>query len=48
MAVFNQAAAKNPDLLCAGKGKFTEVRGFVQVQPDIAPRERAFWVCLPQ
>lgn len=48
MAVFNQAAAQNPDLLCAGKGKFTEVRGFVQVPPDLAPQERAFWVCLPQ
>lgn len=48
MAVFNQAAAQNPDLLCAGKGKFTEVRGFVQVPPDLVPQERAFWVCLPQ
>lgn len=48
MAVFNQAAAQNPDLLCAGKGKFTEVRGFVQVPPDVVPQERAFWVCLPQ
>jgi hypothetical protein len=48
MAVFNQAAAQNPDLLCAGKGKFTEVRGFIQVPPDPAPQERAFWVCLPQ
>lgn len=48
MAVFNQAAAQNPDILCAGKGKFTEVRGFVQVPPDVVPQERAFWVCLPQ
>ena len=48
MAVFNAAAAQNPDLLCAGKGKFTEVRGFVQVPPDALPQERAFWVCLPQ
>lgn len=48
MAVFNQAAAQNPDLLCAGKGKFTEVRGFVQVPPNLVPQERAFWVCLPQ
>jgi uncharacterized membrane protein len=48
MAVFNQAVAANPDLLCAGKGKFTEVRGFIQVAPDPAPTERAFWVCLPQ
>lgn len=48
MAVFNQAAAQNPDLLCAGKGKFTEVRGFVRVPSDLVPQERAFWVCLPQ
>lgn len=48
MAVFNEAAAQNPDLLCAGKGKFTEVRGFVKVPPDLVPQERAFWVCLPQ
>lgn len=48
MAVFNQAAAQNPDLLCAGKGKFTEVRGFVRIPPDVVPQERAFWVCLPQ
>lgn len=48
MAAFNQAAAANPDLLCAGKGKFTEVRGFIQVPPDTVPTERAFWVCLPQ
>lgn len=48
MAVFNEATAANPDLLCAGKGKFTEVRGFIQVPPDPAPTERAFWVCLPQ
>lgn len=48
LAVFNQAAAQNPDLLCAGKGKFTEVRGFVQVPPELVPQERAFWVCLPQ
>jgi hypothetical protein len=48
MAVFNQAAAQNPDLLCAGKGKFTEVRGFVRVPPDVVPQERALWVCLPQ
>lgn len=48
VAAFSQAAAQNPDLLCAGKGKFTEVRGFVQVPPDLLPQERAFWVCLPQ
>ncbi len=48
MAVFNEAAAQNPDLLCAGKGKFVEVRGFVKVPPELVPQERAFWVCLPQ
>lgn len=48
MAVFTEAAARNPDLLCAGKGKFTEVRGFVRVPPDLVPQEQAFWVCLPQ
>jgi hypothetical protein len=48
IAVFNQAAAQSPDLLCAGKGKFTEVRGFVKVPPELVPQERAFWVCLPQ
>lgn len=48
MTVFNQAVAQNPDLLCAGKGKFTEVQGFVRVPPDLVPQERAFWVCLPQ
>lgn len=48
IAVFNQAAAQNPDLLCAGKGKFTEVRGFVRIPPDLVPQERALWVCLPQ
>lgn len=48
MTVFSQAAAQNPDLLCAGKGKFTEVQGFVRVPPDPVPQERALWVCLPQ
>lgn len=48
MAVFNEAAAQNPNLLCSGKGIFTEVRGFVRVAPDNIPQERAFWVCLPQ
>lgn len=48
MALFNQTVAQNPDLLCAGKGQFTEVKGFVRVPPDLVPQERTFWVCLPQ
>ncbi len=48
MTVFNQAVAQNPDLLCAGKGKFTEVQGFVRIPPDLIPQERALWVGLPQ
>ena len=48
MAVFNQAAAQNPDILCAGKGRFTEVRGFIQVPPSSIPQERSFWTCLPE
>lgn len=47
MAVFNQAAAQNPNLLCAGKGTFTEVVGFVRVPPENVPSERSFWTCLP-
>lgn len=47
MEVFNFAAANNPNLLCAGKGTFTEVTGFVRVPPENLPSERSFWVCLP-
>lgn len=47
MAVFNQAAAQNPNILCAGKGTFTEVVGFVRVPPENLPSERSFWTCLP-
>lgn len=47
MAVFNAAAASNPNILCAGKGTFTEVAGFVRVPPENLPSERSFWVCLP-
>lgn len=47
MAVFNEAAARNPSILCAGKGTFTEVVGFVRVPPENLPSERSFWTCLP-
>jgi hypothetical protein len=47
MAVFNAAAASNPNILCAGKGTFTEVVGFVRVPPENLPSERHFWTCLP-
>lgn len=47
MAVFSEAAVQNPNLLCAGKGTFTEVVGFVRVPPENVPSERSFWTCLP-
>jgi hypothetical protein len=47
MAVFNDAAARNPNILCAGKGVFTEVVGIVRVPPENLPSERSFWTCLP-
>lgn len=47
MAVFNDAAARNPNILCAGKGIFTEVVGIVRVPPENLPSERSFWTCLP-
>lgn len=48
MSAFNAAVAQNPDVLCAGKGKFTEVTGFIRVPPENVPQERSFWTCLPQ
>lgn len=47
MAVFNEAASRNPSILCAGKGVFTEVVGIVRVPPENIPSERSFWTCLP-
>lgn len=47
MVVFNEAASRNPNILCAGKGVFTEVVGIVRVPPQSLPAERSFWTCLP-
>lgn len=48
MDAFNAAAASNPNILCAGRGTFTELDG-VQVRPSgsVLAQSQTIWTCIP-
>jgi hypothetical protein len=49
MDAFNTAAAQSPDILCAGKGKFTQLDGVRVDDPSnpLGHKSVTIWTCIP-